>query len=106
MPKQTPYVDEEGDVQLVVEKKLAEPGRYRVLLHNDDYTTMEFVVQILRSVFNKTVDEATSIMMHVHNQGRGECGVYTFEIAETKVARVTSLARQAGFPLKCTMEKV
>ena len=99
----TATLDTEGDAQLVVAKKVKEPERYRVLLHNDDYTTMEFVVQVLCQVFHKSVDEATAIMMHVHNQGRGECGVYTYEIAETKVATVHTMARNAGFPLKCTM---
>lgn len=79
---------------------------YKVLLHNDDYTTMEFVVQVLMLVFHKSVEQATHIMLNVHKRGVGMCGVYTFEVAETKVATVTRLARENGHPLKCTMEKV
>ncbi|MBO4335023.1 MAG: ATP-dependent Clp protease adapter ClpS [Desulfovibrio sp.] len=105
MPR-TSTLGVEGDTEVVVATKLKEPERYRVFLHNDDYTTMEFVVEILQQVFHKPVEEATKIMMHVHQNGRGECGIFTYEIAETKVASVHSLARKAGFPLKCTMEKV
>lgn len=78
---------------------------YRVLLHNDDYTTMEFVVEILMVVFNKSVESATEIMLNVHRKGIGVCGVYTHEIAETKVETVSRLAQENGFPLKCTMEE-
>ncbi len=79
---------------------------YKVLLHNDNYTTMEFVVQILMLVFRKSVEQATQIMLNVHRQGIGMCGVYPYEIAETKVTTVTRLARENGHPLKCTMEKI
>ena len=96
---------EETDAQVVTTPKLKQPDRYRVILHNDDYTTMEFVVAILCKVFHKSQEEATEIMLRVHKSGRGECGVYTYEIAESKVHQVVSLARQAGFPLACTMEK-
>lgn len=96
----------EGESQVIVEKKLKEPDRYRVLLHNDDYTSMEFVVAVLCSIFNKTTQEATAIMLNVHQQGVGQCGIYTHEVAETKVKRVHQAARAAGFPLKCTMEKI
>ena len=82
-----------------------EPPLYKVFLLNDDYTTMEFVVEILKTVFHKGLTEATRIMLHVHNRGKGLCGVYTREIAETKVETVRSLAREAGFPLQCAMEK-
>ncbi|MBQ9453567.1 MAG: ATP-dependent Clp protease adapter ClpS [Desulfovibrio sp.] len=95
-----------GDSCVVVEKKLKEPERYRVLLHNDDYTSMDFVVSVLRTVFHKTTEEATAIMLTVHRQGLGVCGVYTQEVAEGKVRRVHSLAHTANYPLKCTMEKV
>ena len=78
---------------------------YRVLLHNDDYTTMEFVVEVLVHIFRKTIEDATRIMLNVHEQGVGVCGVYTFEVAETKVDTVHSIARDHGFPLKCSMEK-
>ncbi len=87
------------------EEDIREPSMYRVLLHNDDYTTMEFVVEILMFVFNKSVEDATAIMLNVHRQGIGICGVYTYEVAETKVETVTNLARERGFPLKCTMEE-
>ncbi len=87
------------------EQEVKEPPRYRVLLHNDDYTTQDFVVAILHHVFNKSLPEATDIMLKVHNSGIGQCGVYTREIAEAKVARVRQAAKDAGFPLLCTMEK-
>lgn len=82
-----------------------EPSMYRVLLHNDDYTTMEFVVEILMGVFNKSVESATDIMLSVHRKGFGVCGLYTYDVAETKVETVSRLARENGFPLKCTMEE-
>jgi len=82
-----------------------EPSMYRVLLHNDDYTSMEFVVDILQFVFNKSMEQATLIMLKVHNEGIGLCGVYTYEVAETKVGAVETLARENGFPLKCSMER-
>jgi len=85
--------------------EVREPSMYRVMLINDDYTTMEFVVEILVKVFHKRYDEATRIMLHVHQRGTGLCGIYTFEVAESKVQTVHSLARENGFPLKCTMEK-
>jgi len=82
-----------------------EPPQYRVLLHNDDYTTMEFVIQILTAVFNRSMQDATRIMLNVHRNGIGICGVYPYEIAETKVEMVEILARSNGFPLKCSLEK-
>lgn len=81
------------------------PKSYRVLLHNDDYTTMEFVVIILMEVFRKSGDEATAIMLAVHQSGVGQCGIYPLEIAETKVAEVHRRAREAHFPLRCTLEE-
>ena len=92
----------------VVTKTRAKPKRphmYRVLLLNDDYTPMEFVIGVLQSFFGKSLEEATEIMLHVHNKGVGECGVYTFEIAETKVAQVMDQARKSQHPLQCVMEK-
>ncbi len=90
----------------VSEDQVKEPQRYKVLLHNDDYTTMEFVVHVLQKVFHKTEAEAMQIMLNVHKNGTGVCGIYTGEVAETKVAMVTSMARKEGYPLKCTMEEV
>jgi ATP-dependent Clp protease adaptor protein ClpS len=81
------------------------PSMYRVLLLNDDYTPMEFVVAVLRKYFNKTADEATHIMLHVHHHGVGECGVFTYEVAETKVTQVMDFARKNQHPLQCIMEK-
>ena len=81
------------------------PSLYRVLLLNDDYTPMEFVVLVLQDVFNKSREEAMRIMLHVHNQGVGECGVYPFEVAETKVTRVMDTAWKNQHPLQCVMEK-
>ncbi len=78
---------------------------YTVLLHNDNYTTMEFVVLVLVQVFRKSIDDATRIMLNVHRRGIGVCGQYTYEVAETKVDTVTRMARQEGHPLKCTLEK-
>jgi len=81
------------------------PSLYRVLLLNDDYTPMEFVVLVLQDVFNKTREDAMQIMLHVHNHGVGECGVFPFEVAETKVTRVMDAARKNQHPLQCVMEK-
>ena len=80
------------------------PELYKVLLLNDDYTTMDFVIEVLETIFNKQPAEAFRIMMMVHTQGRGLCGVYPFEIAETKVEAVINRARDSGFPLKAAME--
>ena len=85
--------------------KTKRPNLYRVLILNDDYTPMEFVVHVLERFFSKSREEATRIMLHVHNHGVGECGVYTYEIAETKVTQVMDFARQNQHPLQCVMEK-
>jgi ATP-dependent Clp protease adaptor protein ClpS len=85
--------------------KTQKPAMYRVLLLNDDYTPMEFVVYILEQFFNKSREDATRIMLHVHQHGVGVCGVYTYEVAETKVAQVVDTARRHQHPLQCTMEK-
>jgi ATP-dependent Clp protease adaptor protein ClpS len=103
--------DEEGEggadgrvgTQTVTRTK--KPSLYRVLLLNDDYTPMEFVVYVLERFFQKNQEEATTIMLHVHQNGVGLCGVYTYEVAETKVAQVLDLARRHEHPLQCTMEK-
>jgi ATP-dependent Clp protease adaptor protein ClpS len=85
--------------------KTQRPNLYRVLLLNDDYTPMEFVVLVLQDVFNKSREDAMRIMLHVHNKGVGECGVYPYEVAETKVTRVMDTARKNQHPLQCVMEK-
>ncbi|MDX9787337.1 MAG: ATP-dependent Clp protease adapter ClpS [Desulfobacterales bacterium] len=92
------------DIETLTRERVEEPRLYKVLLHNDDYTTMEFVVDILMNVFHKSQEDAVLIMLNVHKQGIGLCGIYTFDVAETKVDLVHSLARSNGFPLKCTME--
>ena len=93
-------------VDTIAEKKtrLKHPKLYRVILLNDDYTTMDFVVSILESIFQKSPAEATRIMLQVHNRGSGTCGVYAKQIAETKVDQVHQRALEEGFPLRCTME--
>ncbi|HQB82362.1 MAG TPA: ATP-dependent Clp protease adapter ClpS [Candidatus Rifleibacterium sp.] len=100
--------NEDSPQRGVVEKtrqKTTKPSMYKVFLLNDDYTTMEFVVEVLERVFGRSKIDATSIMLHVHQNGKGLAGVYTREIAETKIAQVHALARENGFPLKCDMEK-
>lgn len=84
--------------------KLKEPKRFAVLLHNDDYTTMEFVTEILQRFFQKTGEEAVRIMLKVHQEGKGVAGIYTYQIAETKAAQVQEYARSRSYPLKCTLE--
>ena len=99
--------DEDGRTGLVTKTrpKTKRPSLYRVLLLNDDYTPMEFVVHVLERFFNKGREEANRIMLHVHRKGVGVCGVYTYEVAETKVTQVTDFSRQHQHPLQCTMEK-
>ena len=87
------------------EEKTEEPPLFKVLLHNDDYTTMDFVVHVLESVFNLPEDQAIQIMLNVHVKGIGVAGVYTYEVAEMKVAKTTAMAREQEFPLLCTIEK-
>ena len=99
---------EEGPGTGIVVKakpKTKKPSMYKVLMLNDDYTPMEFVVHILERFFNKSRQEATRIMLHVHKRGVGICGVYTYEVAETKVTQVMDFARQHQHPLQCTLEK-
>ena len=83
-----------------------QPPLFKVLMHNDDYTTMEFVVGMLQAVFHKPPTEANRIMLHIHFKGVGQCGVFPFEIAETKVARVHAMARAQGYPLRCTLDSI
>ena len=96
-------LDEELDVKGRQEAK--SPPLYKVFLLNDDYTTMEFVVHVLEKMFHKSHVEATQIMLHVHKNGKGLAGIYTHEIAETKLDAVHKIAHQRGYPLQCTMEK-
>lgn len=100
-----PFEDHDTGVVTESERKVKLPPMFKVLLHNDDYTTMEFVVQVLQSVFHKSAAEATQIMLHIHRSGIGVAGVYTQEIAETKVSTVEAMARQHEYPLMCTMEE-
>ena len=88
-----------------VKPKTKRPNLYRVLILNDDYTPMEFVVHVLEKFFQKDVEAATKIMLHVHHHGIGECGIFTYEIAETKVTQVMDFARKHQHPLQCVMEK-
>jgi len=95
-------IDEEVEMLLALD----EPTQYKVLLHNDDYTTMEFVVDILMNIFHKSLEEAELIMIEIHKAGKGVCGIFTYEIAETKVHQVKEMAKSSGFPLLATMEEV
>jgi len=100
--------DDDGtgfDLATETRVRTKKPSLYRVLLLNDDYTPMEFVVYILERYFNRSREQATRIMLHVHQKGVGLCGVYTYEVAETKVAQVLDLARRHEHPLQCVMEK-
>jgi len=86
-------------------QELQEPSKYKVLLLNDDYTTMDFVVMVLMLVFRKTLEESQNIMLNIHKNGKGLCGIYAFEVAETKAAQVSAMADQHKFPLKCSLEE-
>lgn len=103
MAPQIPDPQESGLTD--VQEKITEPPLYRVMLHNDDFTTKEFVVEILVGVFNKSVDEATQIMWQAHRKGTGLCGIYPYEVAETKVNIAIEAARDSGFPLRLTIEE-
>ncbi len=96
----------DSSISTDVSQKKAVPRRFKVLLHNDDYTTIEFVIHILEDVFNKSETEANNIMLNVHLKGAGVCGIYPFEIAETKVDKVHLMAEKESFPLKCSMEEI
>ena len=97
--------DEGGLVVEQAKPKLAKPPLYKVVLLNDDYTPMEFVVEVLQVFFKLDREQATVVMLHVHRKGKGVCGVFTREIAETKVAQVTQFARESKHPLLCEMEE-
>lgn len=96
--------ESESGVATVEREKVKPPRRYKVLLHNDDYTTMEFVIYVLQKIFNKTQAEAERIMLKVHQEGVGICGIYTYEIAETKTQKVLKEAKAQGHPLLCSFE--
>jgi ATP-dependent Clp protease adaptor protein ClpS len=98
------FENQEG-LKLKSKPKVDTPKMYRVILHNDDYTTMEFVVEVLVKVFRKPVQEATRIMLDVHRKGQGKVGVFTRDMAQTKVAQVHQLAQQNEYPLRCTYEE-
>ncbi len=91
---------------LKTRRKLGHPSMYKVVMLNDDYTPMNFVVNVLQSIFEKRQEEATQIMLDIHKSGVGICGVYTFEVAETKVATVLDMAKKESHPLQCEMEKI
>ena len=95
----------DGEVLERTRPKTRKPQLYRVLLHNDDYTTMEFVIQVLEGIFNKSPAEAFRIMMLVHTRGFGTCGAYPYEVAETKVGLVHDRAKESGYPLRASMEE-
>ena len=106
MPKPPDFdLKYDGDIKLDPDTVLQEPTMYRVILHNDHYTTMDFVVEILMVVFHKPAAEATKIMLDVHKKGAGLCGVYTYDIASTKVSMVHDMAQRREFPLKCSLEE-
>jgi ATP-dependent Clp protease adaptor protein ClpS len=96
--------DRQEDTVLEIEEEITEPPMYKILLHNDDFTTKAFVVEVLMVIFNKSPEEAARLMWHVHKNRVGVCGIYPLEVAETKITQVTALARENGFPLKATME--
>jgi len=106
MPKNPdPDSQYNGDIKLEPDTVLQEPKMYRVILHNDHYTTMDFVVEVLMIVFHKAAAEATKVMLDVHKKGAGICGVYTYDIASTKVSVVHTMAKRREFPLKCSLEE-
>jgi len=96
-----PKIREDTELSL----SLDEPEMYKVILHNDDYTTMEFVIEVLMKVFHKSITESEQIMLTVHMKGKAVCGVYPYDIAQTKVYQVRQMAKQNGFPLLATFEK-
>lgn len=105
MPESPPKTPElEGDLQVEEQQRTKRPRRYTVVFHNDDYTTMEFVVHVLIKFFRKTETEATHIMLNVHHKGYGVVGVFPRDVAETKVSQVSEYARANGHPLRCTAE--
>ena len=104
MAKEDSFIQEK--IETTDRESVQEPPLYKVLLHNDDYTTMEFVISILENVFQKSTPDATKIMLNVHHEGVGVAGVYTKEICETKINLVHHLAKKHEFPLRCSMETI
>lgn len=104
-PRQPQDGDGDSSVVVDVKPKTKRPPLYKVLLLNDDYTPMEFVVLVLKRFFNMDIDEATRVMLHVHQKGVGVCGMFSYEVAETKVTQVMDFARKNEHPLQCTLEK-
>ncbi len=98
-------INNHSDPEIIIKKEIKQPSLYKVVLYNDDITTMDFVVQILVDIFDKSIEDATTIMLSVHEKGLGVCGVYPKEIAEFRTNKTIFLARQSGFPLLCNMEK-
>ena len=108
MPKFIKNIDQENEVLIKksTKKKLKKPSLYKVVMLNDDYTPMDFVVYLLKTFFKKNHEEASKIMLEVHNKGAATCGIFTFEIAETKILKVINTSRNNGFPLLCILEKI
>ena len=108
MPKLIKNTDQNNEVliQKNTKKKLKRPSLYKVIMLNDDFTPMDFVVYLLKTFFQKNHDEASKIMMDIHNKGSGICGFFTYEIAETKILKVINTSRNNGFPLFCILEKI
>lgn len=98
-------IDDGVSVKEKIEIKIKKPGSYRVIIHNDDYTSMEFVVQVLVGVFKKQVVEATKIMFDVHKKGSGTAGIYSYDMGVTKIAQAIEMCEESGFPLKLTLEE-
>ncbi|HRX16842.1 MAG: ATP-dependent Clp protease adaptor ClpS [Spirochaetes bacterium] len=94
------------EIEAELNHELEEPSMYTVIMHNDHYTTMPFVVEVLKKVFHKSAEEANNLMMQIHTEGSTVCGIYIYDIANTKVSHVHALAKHAGFPLRCSMEEV
>ncbi|HLT22127.1 MAG TPA: ATP-dependent Clp protease adapter ClpS [Bacteriovoracaceae bacterium] len=103
MSSQTEHEQESG-IATASKQEVKRPRRYLVIMHNDDYTTMEFVIHVLEKFFNHHPDQAYRIMLEVHHKGRATCGIFTYEVAESKVAKVIKYARDNDHPLKCTLE--
>ena len=108
MPKFIKNIDQDNEVLIKknTKKKLKKPSLYKVVMLNDDYTPMDFVVYLLKTFFKKNHEEASKIMLDVHNKGAATCGIFIFEIAETKILKVINTSRNNGFPLLCILEKI